>query len=508
MTAPTGTASCYSPGTRMVSRVLGRQAADRFPADSGGGPGRATVLVLLASILGLQAADFGAIGALAAPLERAFRIGNPQIGLLVTVTTLVGCVATLPFGSLSDRYSRTRQLQIVVALWAVATAVSAFSVSFPMLLVTRLALGGVIAAAGPAIASLMGDLFPGDERGRLYGFVLSGELVGAGVGILVAGGLSALTSWRVALGVLAVPAAMLAWAIRRYLPEPARGAQAHLGWRLEAGLDEPSNVERMVEKAGARPDPGTVIARASELGLWDAARYVLRVRTNVALIVASGFGYFFLAGMETFAELYLRERYGISQALASALFIFVAAGALAGVLASGHAADSLITRGRPSARVAVAAVAYGVTALVFLPGALSPTLAAAVPILMVAAAALGATNPPANAARLDIMPSHLWGRAEAVRTVFQQALQGFAPVLFGLMSVAFGAPAAGFGAGVDAAHSPASAAGGHGLEMAFIVMTAPLLVSGAVLWASRSSYLRDVVAARRSDELDATESSA
>ena len=132
-----------------------------------GGPARRRVIILLGSILGLQAADTGAVGALAAPLEKSFHIGNTDIGLLVTVTTLVGCVATLPFGTITDRYNRTRVLQFVVALWAVATVVSALSTSFGMLLVTRLALGGVIAAAGPALASLFGDLVPGDERSRL-----------------------------------------------------------------------------------------------------------------------------------------------------------------------------------------------------------------------------------------------------------------------------------------------------------------------------------------------------
>ena len=168
--------------------------------DAVGGPARRRVIVLLGSILGLQAADTGAVGALAAPLEKSFHIGNTDIGLLVTVTTLVGCVATLPFGTIADRYNRTRLLQVVVALWAVATIVSSLSVSFAMLLVTRLALGGVIAAAGPALASLFGDLVPGDERSRLWGYVLTGELLGAGIGILVAGGLSGPFGWRVAMG--------------------------------------------------------------------------------------------------------------------------------------------------------------------------------------------------------------------------------------------------------------------------------------------------------------------
>jgi MFS family permease len=127
-------------------------------------------------------------------------------------------------------------------------------------------------------------------------------------------------------------------------------------------------------------------------------------------------GYFFFAGLETFAELFFRLRYGVGQAVASVLFIPVAGGAVLGVLVSGRLADHLIRRGHTTARLTVAAAAYLVTAIVFIPGTLSTTLVISVPILLVAAAALGGTNPPVDAARLDVMPAHLWGRAEGVRT--------------------------------------------------------------------------------------------
>ncbi len=486
-----------------------------------GGPARARVIILLACILGLQAADTGAVGALAAPLEKTFRIGNTELGLLVTVTTLVGCVATLPFGGISDRYNRSRLLQAVVALWAVATVVSSLSVDYTMLLLSRLALGGVVAAAGPALASLVGDLFPSEERGRLWGYVLTGELIGAGVGILVAGGLSGLAGWRLAMGVLAVPAAVLAWALWKYLPEPARGGQAylHVGDEeivteeevsdgddgpgeeepLEA-LADPSPLEAQAEERGVEPEPDTVLSGAGDMNLWQATRYVLRIRTNVALIAASGLGYFFLSGLETFAELYFRDRYGIGQSLASVLFILVAGGAIAGVVLSGRVSDAMIGRGRLNARLVVGAVAYAATAVAFVPGVLSPSLLLAVPIFLLAAAFVGATNPPVDAARLDIMPSKLWGRAEAVRTALRQLLQGMAPLAYGIVSSLFGGAARGLGAGVNDTGQHASAGTAHGLEMAFVVLTLPLLAAAVALWLSRGAYLRDIVAARRSDE--------
>ena len=508
-------------GYKPPMSAFGQVADNLGLTEMVGGSARRTVILLLGGVLGLQAADIGAIGALAVPLERAFRIGNTDLGLLVTATTLIGTVAALPFGGLSDRHSRTIQLQVVVGMWAVATLLSAVSTSYPMLLLSRLALGGVVAAAGPAIASLVGDLFPGDERARLYGYVLTGELIGAGIGILVSGAISDFLGWRFALGVLAIPALVLVWALHRFLPEPARGGQAHLrvgdehivsADEIEASQrdktpaddeeisDDPSAVERQAEAAGARPRPEAVVPGSEEMNLWQAVRYVLRVRTNVALIIASGLGYFFFAGLETFAELYFRERYGVSQTVAAILFVVVAAGAVVGVVGSGRLADRLIRGGRTDARLMVAGVAYVASTVLFIPGAAISTLAFSIPIFIVAAVALGAVNAPADAARLDVMPAHLWGRAEAVRTSLRQLLQGFAPLVFGLVSASFGATGAGFGAGVNAASAHSSAASAHGLELAFIVLSIPLAAAGGILWLTRKEYLRDVVAARRSNE--------
>ena len=98
------------------------------------------------------------------------------------------------------------------------------------------------------------------------------------------------------------------------------------------------------------------------------------------------------------------------------------------------------------------------------------------------------------------MPSILWGRAESVRTALRQVLQGFAPLVFGIVSGVFSGGSAGFGAGVDTATVHASPGAGHGLALAFVVLAVPLVAAGVILILVRHRYLRDVVAAGRSDE--------
>ena len=216
-----------------------------------GGPARVHAVVLLACVLALASADTATVGAAAAPLRRSLEISNTDIGLLVTVTALVGAAFSLPFGVLADRLRRTWILGFTLLTWGAAMLWSATASSFGQLLLTRACLGAVTAAAGPVVASLVGDWFPGAERGRIYGFILTGELVGAGVGFAVTGDIAAL-SWRAAFVILALPAFVLAWLIFK-VPEPARGGSGAL--QPEA-VPSPGRAARSGRGRAARSRPG------------------------------------------------------------------------------------------------------------------------------------------------------------------------------------------------------------------------------------------------------------
>ena len=143
-----------------------------------GGPARARVIAIFGAVLALNGADNATVGAVAPQLEHAFHIGNTKIGLLSSVALLIGAVFTIPVGMLVDRIKRIPMLSLSILLWSVASLLSAFAGSYSSLLLTRLLLGAVTATAGPAIASLTGDYFPARERGRVYAYILGGEIGG------------------------------------------------------------------------------------------------------------------------------------------------------------------------------------------------------------------------------------------------------------------------------------------------------------------------------------------
>jgi MFS family permease len=353
-----------------------------------------------------------------------------------------------------------------------------------------LALGVVTASAGPVIASMLGDWFPSGERGKIYSYVLTGELLGGGIGFAITGDVSTL-SWRLSFLLLAVPAFVLARMVFR-LPEPIRGGAGQIpfgateiptqpvGGPVIEEVDEPGdNVAHDVSRRkGVEPDHEQVLdIEPRIMGFWQATRYILSIRTNVAMIVASAFGYFYLTGVQTFGAEMVHQQYGINTALANILILVVGIGAVLGVLVGGRLGDALLHRRFLNGRVFVAAISAVIAAGAFIPALTTHHPMHALPYLMLAAFGLSAQNPPLNAARLDIMPAPLWGRAEGIRTFLRTAAQALAPILFGFVSDYI------FGGGKGA------------LRWTFLVMLVPLAISALYLFRALRTYPRDVATA-------------
>ena len=453
-----------------------------------GGRERSRVIILLASVLALASADSATVGASAIQLRHDLHINNTDVGLLVTVTSLVAAAASLPFGVFADRVRRTRLLGGAIVLWGAAMIWSATAPTFGQLLFARLFLGAVTAAAGPIVASLVGDWFVSSERGRIYGYIISGELVGAAFGFAVTGGIATL-SWRASFVILALPAFALAWFVFA-LPEPIRGGRNPLvsatGKPVAVAADvdgeeQATDAQRLAGEHGIEPDPELVLKRdPRRLGLISAVRYVLSIKTNVALILASAGGYYFLSGVQTFGVEFVTKQYGIAQALSTLVLLAVGAAGVLGVLVGGSLGDFLLHRGFLNGRILVSAIAATAAVILFLPAVFIRSPLTALPYISLAALALSAQNPPIDAARLDIVHPLLWGRAEGIRTALRTLAQATAPLLFGVVAdYVFGG-------------------GRSGLQWTFALMLVPLAASAYFLFKALRTYPRDVASAAAS----------
>lgn len=492
-----------------------------------GGRGRLKVIILLACIMGLDAADKATVGAVAAQLEQALNISNVQVGWLVTASTAIGALVTLPFGALADRVHRNRLLTGCIVVWSAMMVIGGAATSYWMLLLSRLALGAVVAASAPAVMSLIGDFFRPGERGRILGYTLAGELIGVAFGFLISGNVAAVLSWRASFWVLAVVGFVLAGVIWKLLPEPARGGHGVVPVGMEDIPDSGStddaqeceqardydydtseaDIDREVDDHRIRPHASLVLHDgADDMSLWQAVRYILSLRTYRMLILVSSLGYFYFTGVRTFAIVYMRHRFGLEQAVASSLSVGIGLGAIVGVLLAGRLGDALISRGRLNGRVLVGGAAYLLATVTFVPGFLSGSLWATGGLFFVAAAGIGGANPAVDSARLDIMYSGLWGRAEGVRATARYSLEAIAPPLFGYVASLFN-----HGAGNAFAKAGShGASSGGGMGQAFLVMIVALAAAGLIMLLRAShTYLRDVataVASEHASRNDATRS--
>ena len=245
---------------------------------------------------------------------------------------IVGALAIVPIGILTDRARRITILVACIGIWCLAMGFAAAAWSFALLFAARITLGVLTAAGGPPITSLVGDMFPADVRSRVLGWVKSGELVGAGAGFLVAGVVVWLTSWRGVFAVLAVLGVVVAWFVAR-VPEPRRGGENDLPGAGERGIDAPTQLHELVEEQGIEPKEELILeGDQSELPLKPAMEYVFKVKTVMIIIVASALGDVFFTALQVFGVLFLVEQFGISASEASILIPLVGVGGFVGVI--------------------------------------------------------------------------------------------------------------------------------------------------------------------------------
>lgn len=484
-----------------TSHIL--QSAKEHIVSVTGGPARLQIIAVLAAILALEACDLGTVSAVSGELESAFHLGNTDIGLLLAVVSFVGAAATLPMGALVDRFSRRTLLTIIVASWFVTEAVSGAATSFTFLLLTRAAVGIATAAAWPCVASLTGDYFPARDRAGIYGLIIGGELVGMGVGFFVSGEASTILNWHWSFYLMSLPAIVLVWVIRRFLPEPERGGQAGIGadendpnaasgragqhskrphpakTKSSSQADSPSPQDT-VRRARVRPREELILREdPTRWSLWRVMRYLLRLPTYGLLIAASALAYYFLSGVRAFAMIYITHHYHIARSVVSSLVIVIGIGAIAGTVAGGRVAEMLLRKGRADARIVVAAVALAASVPVLGFAIWTRNAFLGIGLMTIGAGILAAAVAPIDAARLDIVHPRMWGRGEAGRMALRSTFEGGAPLLFGALSEWLGG-------------------GQNGLMWTFLIMLIPMLVASLLgVWA-RKTYLRDVATAAAS----------
>ncbi len=153
------------------------------------------------------------------PIRAEFSLSAAGAGALASVTLLASAVGGIGFGILADRIGRARALVWSILVYSVFTALTATAHSLPALVAWRSLVGIGLGGEWAAGSVLVAESWPAEHRGKAIGLMQSGWAVGYIAAALLASALLPRYGWRVLFTVGVAPA-LLAWWVRRRVPEP------------------------------------------------------------------------------------------------------------------------------------------------------------------------------------------------------------------------------------------------------------------------------------------------
>jgi len=179
------------------------------------------VLVVVLFSGGLFGYDQGVISGALHGIKATFGLSSILVEVVTSWVTLGALLGALAAGEMADRIGRKRTVLVAGALFTVAALVQAFAPDTIVLVAGRLFIGvgvGVAAVAAPLYAA---ELAPTSYRGRFVSAYQLAITVGIFLAYLVDGWLSGSDSWRMMLGVTAVPGLLL-FAVALFAPQSPR----------------------------------------------------------------------------------------------------------------------------------------------------------------------------------------------------------------------------------------------------------------------------------------------
>ena len=157
---------------------------------------RERVLLILASVTFLIFFQAYMVAPLIPRLAEAFAVSEERIGIIVPAYMLPYGLATLFYGVLADRIGRKRVLQFSLVAFGILAALTATAHSATQLIAWRVTTGLGASGVVPLALSLIGQLFPYEQRGRplgwLFGAMAGGMAFGSTVGVVA----EPLIGWR------------------------------------------------------------------------------------------------------------------------------------------------------------------------------------------------------------------------------------------------------------------------------------------------------------------------
>lgn len=241
-----------------------------------------------------DAMDQGMVSGVMAAIAKDWGLTPQQLGLLGSIGMLGMAIGAALSGMVADKWGRRTVIMITLIIYGVSSALSAFAINYPMLLVLRFITGFGLGGELPAASTLISEYSPTKIRGRNVIFLESFWAWGWIIAAMVAYLFIPLYGWRMAFLVGGIPA-LFAVYLRKKVPESPRFLEA-VGRHEEANelvakMEKQAGIE--YEKASfekeSKSEAGKLHVRLFEL--WSR-KYIRSTVVLWAIWFGINFGYY------------------------------------------------------------------------------------------------------------------------------------------------------------------------------------------------------------------------
>jgi predicted MFS family arabinose efflux permease len=363
-------------------------------------------LIILMLVTALNLADRQGLAALAPALKVDLKLSDTQLGLIqglgfAIFYTLLGW----PLARLAEHHSRARVIAGSIAVFSAFLLLASQARSFGSILLARVGVGAGDAGFGPPVASLVGDLFPSQQRASAMTVLWLGAPVGAAIGAIGGGWVAQTLGWRswfAIIGVVSVCVALLAMFALR---EPRRGM-------FDA-----------VEPTGKPPSIGTTL------------RFLLAKRSMVHVFIGAGLAATGMNGLGQFWGRYFVAVHHVSLSVAGQIIGLIAVVSMACGFALGGFGIGFLARRDPRCFVWGPGAALAVTTPLLLLGVTRPDVVGTTAILLLAHAAMFLYYTPTLTLAMNMVGANMRASSAFLLNVVLGLIGvGLGPTIIGALS--------------------------------------------------------------------------
>ena len=190
--------------------MLMKEPVNAQPQEYKTGGGSAMYILVICTLLYvINYIDRQVFSVVLQPMKVELGLTDTQCGLAQTLFILGMALFSFPVAYLVDRWSRNKTIGIMALLWSLFTFLTGFAKNFTTLIIPRSLVGvGELGFTAGGVA-MVSAAYPPEKRARMLGIFNIGIPLGAAIGVIAGGAISAAMGWRWAFYIFAIPGVIL-----------------------------------------------------------------------------------------------------------------------------------------------------------------------------------------------------------------------------------------------------------------------------------------------------------